>query len=82
MHDRIAVLRMEIERVVDRLLDDVVAGGRPADFVSTLCEPLPIQLICRLLGVPPEDRARFDGFAQVIPAARAASGEERLRASR
>ncbi|MEJ3653063.1 cytochrome P450 [Actinomycetes bacterium KLBMP 9759] len=79
---RIAALRTGIERVVDRLLDDAVAGGRSTDLVAALCEPLPIQLICQVLGVPHQDRVRFDAWAQVVLAARAATGDERLAASR
>ena len=40
-----------VERITEKLLDDIVSGGPPVDLVPTLAMPLPSTVICRLLGV-------------------------------
>lgn len=52
-------LRPGVRRLCGELLDDMEASGQPADLVGGYALPLPISVICRLLGVPTEDRARF-----------------------
>jgi cytochrome P450 len=47
-------LRPFITELVDRLLDDV-AGAGAFDFVTDFAEKIPVSLITRILGVPPED---------------------------
>ncbi|MFD8144729.1 cytochrome P450 [Streptomyces sp. NPDC059708] len=49
-------LRPYIARVTDELLDGCPAG-EPFDFVARLAVPLPVIVICRLLGVPRADRS-------------------------
>ncbi|MEW1639100.1 cytochrome P450 [Streptomyces sp. NPDC093801] len=49
-------LRPFIARVTDELLDQWPVG-EPLDFVARLAVPLPVIVICRLLGVPEADRA-------------------------
>ncbi|MGK3944560.1 cytochrome P450 [Streptomyces caeruleatus] len=51
----VARLRPFIARVTGELLDRWPVGER-FDFVSTLAVPLPVIVICRLLGVPSKDR--------------------------
>lgn len=53
----VARLRPYIQRTVDRLLDALPANGE-ADLVAGLAVPLPVTVICQLLGVPEADRAR------------------------
>jgi cytochrome P450 len=48
-----------VRQVVDDLVTAMVAGGQPADLPESLAWPLPITVICELLGVPPADRGRF-----------------------
>ena len=59
---RIAELRPRIERTVDELLSGATRGGA-FDLVDTLAGPLPAIVIAELLGVPPEDHARFRAWA-------------------
>ncbi|MFC0433920.1 cytochrome P450 [Kutzneria buriramensis] len=61
---RVASLRPYIQRVTDDLLDQVAES--PVDIVSALALPLPIAVICELLGVPFEDRARFGRWTDVM----------------
>jgi cytochrome P450 len=52
-------MRAPPPRVVElatALLDDLAQQGPPADLHQALAMPLPIQVICELLGVPYADR--------------------------
>ena len=49
--------------LVAGLLDELAAQARPADLVTLLAEPLPIMVICQLLGVPIDDRAQIRHWA-------------------
>ncbi len=57
---------MRAQEVVDAALDDIEAQGPPADLVSTLNMPLPITLICDMLGVPEGERGEFQGWTDVL----------------
>ncbi|MDT5023703.1 MAG: hypothetical protein QOE61_129 [Micromonosporaceae bacterium] len=39
------------------------AAGPPADLIAALVAPLPTLVICEMLGVPVEDRERFNTWA-------------------
>jgi pimeloyl-[acyl-carrier protein] synthase len=51
-------MRSTIEQIVDESLDEVEKRGQ-MDVVKDLGEPMPLRVICRLLGVPPEDHVLF-----------------------
>src|SRR6195952_2448835 len=55
---RIEALRVRIQDLTDRLLDKVVANGR-MDAIRDLAFPLPVLVICELLGIPEPDRDHF-----------------------
>lgn len=55
-------LRPRIDALTARLLDELAAHGPPADLHAALALPLPILVICELLGVPYEDREQFRGW--------------------
>ncbi|MFJ2744424.1 cytochrome P450 [Streptomyces sp. NPDC087440] len=57
---RTAGLRPAIQATVDRLLDDMVAQGSPADLVGSFALPVPSIVICALLGVPYADHDFFE----------------------
>ncbi|MFF8918484.1 cytochrome P450 [Streptomyces sp. NPDC015032] len=52
-------LRPQVRKLTATLLDDMEAAGQPADLVDLFALPLPVAVICRMLGVPTEDRPRF-----------------------
>ncbi|MEV8319963.1 cytochrome P450 [Streptomyces sp. NPDC059900] len=55
---RVQALRPRIQEASHALLDAVAADGR-ADLVASFAYPLPLTIICELLGVPEADRAAF-----------------------
>jgi cytochrome P450 len=55
---RIEALRDRVRDMADRLLDQVVEAGR-MDAIRDLAFPLPVMVICELLGIPDADRDRF-----------------------
>ncbi|GHH41854.1 cytochrome P450 [Streptomyces candidus] len=57
---RTAALRPAIQETVDRLLDEMVERGAPADLVSAFALPVPSMVICALLGVPYADHDFFE----------------------
>jgi cytochrome P450 len=57
---QVELMRPRVERVVDDLLDDLVAAAEPEfDFMAAFAFPLPAIVICEVLGIPPSDRAAF-----------------------
>lgn len=63
---RMRRLSERIETLVGVLLDRLAEQGPPADLHAGLSLPLPIQVICELLGVPYEDRDRFRATAEAM----------------
>jgi cytochrome P450 len=63
---RMQALRGRAQEIVDGLLDAMEAAEQPVDFVQAVALPLPITMICELLGVPFEDRVRFNGWADIF----------------
>ncbi|POX61174.1 cytochrome P450 [Streptomyces sp. Ru62] len=57
---RAAALRPWIQRIVDELLDAMIAQGPPAELVSAFALPVPSMVICGLLGVPYADHEFFE----------------------
>jgi cytochrome P450 len=62
---RVAALRPRIQQVTDELLDAMLPLGR-ADLIESLAFPLPMTVICELLGVPDLDRGRFRRWSQAL----------------
>ncbi|MFR9727707.1 cytochrome P450 [Saccharopolyspora sp. MS10] len=56
---RVELLRPRAQEIADGLVDGMLDRGAPADLVEDFALPLPITVICELLGVPYEDRADF-----------------------
>jgi cytochrome P450 len=57
-----------ITDLVDSLLDKVAAAGR-IEVINDLAYPLPVAVICRLLGVPIEDEPQFSRASALLAAA-------------
>jgi cytochrome P450 len=63
---RIRALKPRVEELTAGLLDDLARRDPPADLNEALAQPLPILVICELLGVPYEDRADFRGWIEDV----------------
>nr|WP_260859645.1 cytochrome P450 [Streptomyces cupreus] len=59
---RITALAPRAEAITDGLLDTIAPAGR-ADVIADLAFPLPVLVICELLGVPTQDREAFRAWA-------------------
>ncbi|MGW2857141.1 cytochrome P450, partial [Streptomyces sp. NPDC001215] len=64
---RVQALRPRVQEAAGALLDAVVADGR-ADIVAAYAYPLPLTVICELLGVPDVDRAAFRAWSTKVVA--------------
>ncbi|MFD7909977.1 cytochrome P450 [Streptomyces sp. NPDC059752] len=57
---RVESLRPRVQQITDELLDAMAARpDRRADLIASFAVPLPMTVICELLGVPGLDRQRF-----------------------
>src|SRR5262249_5165422 len=56
-------MRPRIEAICDGLLDRM-AGAGVVDLMEGLARPLPLTVICELLGLPEQDRPRFRRWVQ------------------
>jgi cytochrome P450 len=55
-------LRPRVQEIVDGLLDRV-EGARGMDLIEQFAYPIPVNVICEMLGVPVEDHERFKGWS-------------------
>jgi cytochrome P450 len=55
----IQTLRPAIQEIVDRLIDDMLAGPNPTDFFEQFALPLPSIVMTRILGLPYEEHTYF-----------------------
>jgi cytochrome P450 len=58
-------LRSRTQVMVDDLLDAAMEAGQ-VDLLESFAHPLPVQVICDLLGVPAEDEDRFKGWSDAL----------------
>ena len=63
---RMTALRPRIEEMADSLIDEMQAHGRPADLKAALGFPLPVWVICTMLGVPDSDRDKFSYWSDTL----------------
>ncbi|MEV6653131.1 cytochrome P450 [Streptomyces sp. NPDC051219] len=62
---RVEALRPHIRNVVETLLDGC-ATREPVDLLPAFAFPLPITVICELLGVPPDERSEVQGWSTTV----------------
>jgi len=62
---RIQQMAPWVQGLVDVLLDDMVAKGQPADFVSIFSSNLPVRVLLRILGVPEGEANQFRGWVDI-----------------
>ncbi|MFF4354142.1 cytochrome P450 [Streptomyces sp. NPDC001530] len=64
---RVEQLRVPVRETADRLLDALGPHGR-TDLIASYAAPLPIAVICDLLGVPDEHRRDFRAWTDALVA--------------
>lgn len=64
---RVAGLRPRIEAITEELLDTMAnQHADPVDLLDSFAFPLPMTVICELLGVPPGDREEFRAWSTTV----------------
>jgi cytochrome P450 len=78
---RVAGLRPRVEEITASLLDAIEAragaGEDTVDLIEAFAFPLPVTVICELLGVPTEDRTQFRQWSNAIVASEGEPGSFR-----
>ncbi|MGW2764861.1 cytochrome P450 [Streptomyces sp. NPDC001275] len=59
-------VRDSARRMLDELVDDLLANGPPADLAAEVLSPFPIAVICELMGVPVADRQGMHAWTRLI----------------
>jgi cytochrome P450 len=75
MH-RVERLRPRVRELADGILAEMAALGPPADLVEHFALPLPVAVICEMLGVPVSDRPRFRVWADAALSTSRLTAEE------
>jgi cytochrome P450 len=75
---RVEQLEPRIAAIAGALLDTMEKGGDEADLMQAFAFPLPIQVICELLGVPMSDRDEFRLWSNAVVSGTLAVGAEQL----
>lgn len=60
---RVKAMRDSAVEFANHLIDDMLAKGGPVNLVEEYSVALPIQMLANLLGVPPEDRPKFQKWS-------------------
>jgi cytochrome P450 len=63
---RVEAMRPRVQKIVDDLIDDLLAGPKPVDLVQAFALPVPSLVICELLGVPYTDHDFFQENSKTI----------------
>lgn len=63
---RMAALRPSMVEMTEQLIDEMQRRGPVADLKSGVNFPLPVYVICDMLGVPAEDRDRFSEWSDMM----------------
>jgi len=59
----VAALRPRIEQVAEELVDKALAAGE-LDLIEGIAYPLPLTIVCELVGVPASDHRLIQGWSQ------------------
>ncbi len=76
---RVAALATAVEALADERLDALAASGPGADLIEELATPLPLSVLCSMLGIPPEDGDIFRDWVEVLFDLSASTPREKSR---
>lgn len=63
---RVEALRPRVAAIVDELINAFTARPQPADLMTSFSMPLPVRVICELLGVPTADMDKFRTWSATL----------------
>jgi cytochrome P450 len=63
---RVGALRPRVEEITAELLDRLTGLDEPVDLVAEFAYPLPITVICELVGVPEADRPDWQRWSSLL----------------
>ncbi|MGH2614036.1 MAG: cytochrome P450 family protein, partial [Thermomicrobiales bacterium] len=81
-------LRPRIQQITDEVLDAVEAAAaargegtpdRSMELISQFSYPLPVTVICEMLGIPPEDREKTRLWSESLLSAQTPEAQEQIR---
>ncbi|RMI32891.1 cytochrome P450 [Nocardia stercoris] len=77
----VAALAPRVHEIAEQLLSGIDADDEPVDLLGAYATPLPVQVICEILGVPAEDHQQFGDWVHTMLLSQN-PGRERARAGR
>jgi cytochrome P450 len=63
---RVEALRPRVAAIVDELIRAFTARPQPIELMTSFSLPLPVRVICELLGVPAADMEKFRGWSAIL----------------
>jgi cytochrome P450 len=72
---RVEAMRPAVQKIVDELIDAMLAGPKPVDLVRAFALPVPSLVISELLGVPYDDHEFFQVNSSTMISRTASPGE-------
>ncbi|MCP2167686.1 cytochrome P450 [Goodfellowiella coeruleoviolacea] len=78
---RVEKLRPRVRAVVAELLAALTAGGRAAELMESFALPLPLTVMCEVIGIPVPDRRRGRAWAAVSLGDTAEVGDDQALAA-
>jgi cytochrome P450 len=63
---RVEAMRPAVRKIVDELIDTMLAGPNPTDLVEAFALPVPSLVICELLGVPYDGHDFFQANSKTV----------------
>jgi cytochrome P450 len=59
-------VRPRAQQLIDELLDNAIEADQSMDVIEQVAYPLPVTIICELLGVPVADHAQFADWSRAL----------------
>jgi cytochrome P450 len=73
---RIESLRPRAQQIVDELLARMIEDGGPVDLLERFARPLPMRIICELLGIPSAESDRIRECVELLMSVEGRNGDD------